>query len=111
MTMAAEIIRSKGISVLVFPEGGRSHNGVLQEFNDGAAYIGIKARVPIVPISLVGTRAVLPFGSGSIRPGQVTLRIGRPIDTSTLSLRHRAAVTAELRRQILAGIERGPAPG
>jgi 1-acyl-sn-glycerol-3-phosphate acyltransferase len=106
MALAADIIRTRGISVLVFPEGGRSPDGVLQEFKDGAAYIGIKAGVPIVPVALIGTRSVLPFGSGSIRAGDVTLCVGRPIDTAALTLRDRSAVTAEIRSQILASIER-----
>ena len=102
MALAAETIRNRGISMLVFPEGGRSHDGVLRPFKEGAAYIGIKAGVPIVPIALVGTRAVLPFGSGHIRPGKVTLRIGDPIETAGLSLRDRGAVIERIREQISA---------
>ena len=102
MTLAAEIIREKHISVLVFPEGGRSQDGALQEFKEGAAFIGIKAGVPVVPVALIGTRKVLPFGSGRIQPGQVTLRIGEPIMTSTLTMRDRAAVNAAIRSRISA---------
>ena len=102
MALAAETIRAKGISMLVFPEGGRSHDGALRPFKEGAAYIGIKAGAPIVPIALVGTRAVLPFGSGHIRPGRVTLRIGDPIETAGLSLRDRGAVIERIREQIVA---------
>jgi 1-acyl-sn-glycerol-3-phosphate acyltransferase len=52
MTLAAESIRTRNISLLIFPEGGRSHDGVLKPFKDGAAYIAIKAGVPIVPLDL-----------------------------------------------------------
>lgn len=102
MSLAAETIRNRGISMLVFPEGGRSHDGVLQPFKEGAAYIGIKAGVPIVPIALVGTHQILPFGSGRIQPGHVTLRIGDPIDTAGLTLRERHAVIESVRAQIAA---------
>src|SRR3974390_1190866 len=43
LTKSAEMIRQRGISLLIFPEGGRSENGELQAFIDGAAYLAIKA--------------------------------------------------------------------
>ncbi len=101
MAQAAEMLRTRGISMLVFPEGGRSRDGSMRPFKDGAAYIGIKAGVPIVPIALVGTREVLPFGSGHIRPGHVILRVGQPIETAGLALKERAAVTERIRSQIV----------
>lgn len=100
MGVAAETIRTKGISILIFPEGGRAEDGVLQPFKDGAAYIAIKAGAPIVPIALVGTREILPFGSMRIQPGPVTLRIGQPIETASLTLRDRGALTEQVRQRI-----------
>jgi 1-acyl-sn-glycerol-3-phosphate acyltransferase len=98
---AAHAIRTHGISMLIFPEGGRSHNGELQPFKDGAAVIAIKAGVPIVPIALIGTWEVLPFGGARIRSGHVTLRVGEPIPTDGLTLRDRSAVTARIREQVV----------
>lgn len=100
LALAAETIRERHISLLVFPEGGRSPHGALREFKEGAAYIAIKAGVPVVPLALVGTRAVLPFGSGKVMPGNVEVRIGEPVPTSGLTLRDRAKLTAELRDRI-----------
>src|SRR5713226_5793588 len=80
MSDAARIIRQSGISVLLFPEGGRGTDG-LKEFKEGAAYVAIKAGVPIVPIAMLGTRDVLPMGSMQIMSGVVELRIGNPIAT------------------------------
>jgi 1-acyl-sn-glycerol-3-phosphate acyltransferase len=107
MSLAAETIRTRGISMLIFPEGGRSRDGALRPFKEGAVYIGIKAGVPIVPIAVIGTRDVLPFGSGHIRPGRVTLRIGEPIETSGLTLRDRAAVNDRIRGQIVGMLSAG----
>src|SRR5262249_51966389 len=39
LTQSAEMIRRRGISLLIFPEGGRSRTGEMQEFIDGAAYL------------------------------------------------------------------------
>jgi hypothetical protein len=46
---------------LVFPEGGRAAGGQLQPMAAGAAYIAIKAQVPLVPLTLIGTYELLPI--------------------------------------------------
>jgi 1-acyl-sn-glycerol-3-phosphate acyltransferase len=101
MNAAATIIREKAISVVVFPEGGRSPNGHLDEFKDGAAYIGIKSGATIVPTALCGTAEILPFGSAKIRGGHVSVKIGEPIDTSHMHIKERHALTSRIRGQIV----------
>jgi len=100
LNLAAQTIRNRGISVLIFPEGGRAEDGNLQEFKDGAAYIAIKAGVPVVPMVLIGTRQVLAMHSATFRPGRVLLRIGDPIPTAGLTTRDRRELTAKIRKQI-----------
>lgn len=99
MTLGAHLIQERQISMLLFPEGGRSRAG-MREFKEGAAYIAIKAGVPIVPLGLTGTRYVLPMGSNYVRGGPVTLRIGDPIPTADLKLKDRAQLTELLSRQV-----------
>src|ERR1700691_5334852 len=65
MTLAADTIRSRNISVLIFPEGGRAHDGVLQPFKDGASYIAIKAGVPLVTLAIYGTHEILAMHSAT----------------------------------------------
>lgn len=100
MQTAAETIQHKKISLLIFPEGGRSHEGELQPFKEGGAYIAIRAGVPVVPIVMLGTRKILPFGSGVVESGEVTLRILPPIETGDLTLKDRGALTGRLRELI-----------
>lgn len=107
MGLAAQTVRERGISLLVFPEGGRSRNGELGPFKEGAAYIAIKAGVPLVPVALKGTREVLPFGSGHIRSGKVSMKIGTLIPTTGLKLHDRERITQELRNQIAALLDAG----
>lgn len=102
MQRAAEVIRDRGISILVFPEGGRSRDGVLKPFKEGGAYIAIRAGVPLVPIALIGTERVLPFGSGTPHSGAVTLRVLAPIETASLTLKDRHEVT-DRARELIAG--------
>jgi 1-acyl-sn-glycerol-3-phosphate acyltransferase len=108
MTTAAQAIRERGISLLIFPEGGRSHTGELAPFQEGAAYIAIRAGVSLVPIALQGTREVLPFGSGHVRGGLVTMRIGNPIPTDQVPLRDRGRITTELRDRIAGMLDEQP---
>jgi 1-acyl-sn-glycerol-3-phosphate acyltransferase len=101
MQLAAEAIQSKKVSLLIFPEGGRSHDGVLRPFKEGGVYIAIKAGVPVVPVAMIGTRDVLPYGGGIVRSGNVRLRILKPIETAGLSLKDRGRLTEQVRGMIL----------
>lgn len=100
MQMAAEAIHQKKISLLIFPEGGRTHDGALQPFKEGGAYIAIRSGVPVVPLVLIGTRSVLPYGSGVICSGEVTLQILQPIETKQLTLKDRGKLTEQVRELI-----------
>jgi 1-acyl-sn-glycerol-3-phosphate acyltransferase len=101
MTLAAQIVRDQQISLLIFPEGGRSRKGEMRPFMEGAAYIAIRAGVPLVPVGLIGTREVLPYGSGTMRGGPVTMRIGDPIPTTQATIRDRLHLTEVLRQRII----------
>lgn len=101
MSRAAKIMQEQKVSVLIFPEGGRSASGVLQPFKEGAAYVAIKAGVPIVPVALWGTREILPVGSIHVRSGHVKVRIGKPIDTSQYQLKHREHLSGVLRQELV----------
>lgn len=107
MTEAGRIIRERGISVLVFPEGGRSLEG-LKPFKEGAAFMAIKAGVPVVPIALLGTLEVLPMHSLNVRPGHVTLRVGDPIPTANMGPHDRGKLTEMAREQVREMLEGQP---
>jgi len=71
----------RGKSLAVFPEGTRSPDGKLRDFKPGSFKIAIKAGVPIVPVAIRGTHAILPKHSLVPRPGAVEVIIGRPLAT------------------------------
>lgn len=103
LTHAAEIVQRSRICLVIFPEGGRTHDGLgLQEFKDGAAYLAVKSGVPVVPVGLLGMEQILPMGSVHVRSGRATLRIGKPVPTAGLSLKEHKALTDELRRKVAA---------
>lgn len=99
MAEAARILREKNVSIMLFPEGSRSM-GPMGEFKEGAAYIAIKAGVPVVPVGVMGTVSILPAGSAYIRPGTIRIRIGPPLDTAALTVRDRSAFTARMREAV-----------
>jgi 1-acyl-sn-glycerol-3-phosphate acyltransferase len=99
MMEAARIISDRGVSVLNFPEGGRSAEG-LREFKEGPAFIAIKAGVPVVPVAIVGMRELLPMGSYHLRSGDVVLRVGDPIFTKEMKASDRAELTERLYREV-----------
>lgn len=101
MTEASRLIGERGTCMLLFPEGGRSPQG-LRAFNEGAAYIAIKAGVPVVPMALVGMRELLPMDSIHIRTGSVKLCVGDPIPTKDLKLSDRESLTRRLYDEIAA---------
>ena len=102
LTAAGKAMKERGLSMLVFPEGGRSEDGSLQPFKDGAAYLAVKGGVPIVPIAIIGVRDILPMHSHHVRPGRVTLRVGDPIYTEGKVSGDRAELTQQIFDSIIA---------
>jgi len=72
---------AEGTSVVIFPEGTRSKDGKLQPFKSGGMVLAIKSGVPLVPVAISGTHEILPKGGVTLRPGNIVIRIGYPIET------------------------------
>jgi 1-acyl-sn-glycerol-3-phosphate acyltransferase len=89
-----------GMPLFVFPEGGRTSTGELRPFLAGAAYLAIRAQVPLVPIALSGVYDLLPIHTHHFYPGDLTLSVGEPIETKGMTARQTNELTAELRAAI-----------
>ena len=89
-----------GMPLVVFPEGGRTADGTLRPFLSGAAYLAIRAQVPLVPIALKGVYDLLPIHTHHFYPGELTMRIGKPIETKGMSVRQTGELTERLREAI-----------
>lgn len=98
---AARKIR-EGYPVVVFPEGGRSRTGKILPFKSGAFRLAILSGVPVTPVTLNGTRAVLKPDTVHVRSGHVELMIHPPIKTEGMTLDDVHVLAERVRYQILA---------
>ncbi len=78
-------LHADGLSLIVFPEGTRSRDGRVARFKGGSFYLALEAGLPVVPISIVGSRHVMLKGRLATYPGDVTVIVHEPIDTQALA--------------------------
>ena len=97
--LGVKALRS-GMPLFVFPEGARTPTGGLQNFLSGAAYLAIRAQVPVVPIALSGVYDLLPIHTRHLYPGELTLTAGEPIETTGMTLRQMDELTLKIRSAI-----------
>ena len=81
----AQEVLASGVNMSVFPEGTRSQTGELLPFKKGPFYMALEAGVPILPMTILGTRAIWPKGSNAIKPGTATVVFHTPIDPKQFS--------------------------
>jgi 1-acyl-sn-glycerol-3-phosphate acyltransferase len=95
----------QGAKVILFPEGTRSPSGELAEFKRGGFHLAIGAQVPIVPVSISGSKNRLPKKSLQVEPGKVKVVYGRAIPTEGVTVEDREQVMTKVREAIVAGMD------
>jgi 1-acyl-sn-glycerol-3-phosphate acyltransferase len=98
-------VLSLGEPLVMFPEGTRQSGPKIHPLFDGAAYLAIKAGVPIVPVGFGGTEGVMPKGSKKILPRKCSVVVGKAIfppssDAGRLPRSATTDLTAELSRAL-----------
>ncbi|MGD0442980.1 MAG: lysophospholipid acyltransferase family protein [Edaphobacter sp.] len=91
-----------GLPLVLFPEGGRTATGHLQTMMSGCAYMAIKAQVPLIPLTLVGTYELLPIHVYALNPRPLKIIVGDPIPTAGLTTRDADTLTQRLYASISA---------
>ena len=93
-------VLQSGMPLMIFPEGGRTETGHLKPFQNGAAYMAVRAGVPLVPMALVGTYEVMPMHTYHLRPRPLYLVVGEPIPVEGETTRNLDGLTARLHAAI-----------
>ena len=107
---AAQKIR-EGKSVVTFPEGTRSKDGTVKPFKQGMFHLAIESGVPIIPISIIGAKEIMPKRSLNVKPGRITMVIDPPVDVSAYTKETRGELIEQVRNMIIANVERLSASG
>jgi 1-acyl-sn-glycerol-3-phosphate acyltransferase len=94
-----------GTSVVIFPEGTRSKTGVPGIFKKGAFKLALDLDLPILPITILGTKNILPTDTIDLRPGKATMIIHKPIDAGSYSEETMREIMDESKRIIAGPIE------
>lgn len=99
MNEAARKIR-EGMSLLIFPEGSRSPDGSIQPFKKGGFTLAIKSKIPIIPISISGSREVMPKEKFTSASGEIRIRIDHPIEIQNYSMKDRKSLMEKVSKTI-----------
>jgi len=103
ISQAAERLK-EGHSLVIFPEGTRSSDGKLGRFKPGSLKLGIKANVPIVPVTINGSKNIMPKGTSLIRSAEVEVIISPPLILDELAEKDPNSVTEKVRNIISANL-------
>lgn len=92
-----------GEPLVLFPEGERKSGDIVQPLFDGAAYVAVRAGVPVIPVGIGGSAMAMPKGSKMVKPVKCVLVIGKPISTSRDDSSKAARSTVKEVSQVLHG--------
>lgn len=106
---AARLMRTRGYSFLIFPEGTRSRDGRLGPFRRGGFFLALEGGAPIVPVTIVGTRELMPKKQWFARRGKVRVIFHEPIAVAGYTSETMSGLMEEVRGAILSveGAEAG----
>ena len=96
INLGAEYLK-EGYSMVIFPEGTRSKCSKISEFKKGSTKLGIKAEVPIVPVTIKGTCNCLEGNNNKFYGGDVNIVIHKPIYTKNLSKEEQSNLSESIR--------------
>jgi len=103
---AARLMREKGWSFLVFPEGTRSRDGKMLPFRRGGFFLALESGAPIVPVTIDGTYELMPKGQWYSRSGGVRIIFHDPVPVAGSSPETMPELMERVRASVASGLAR-----
>jgi 1-acyl-sn-glycerol-3-phosphate acyltransferase len=100
IAVAAHLIRERGYSFLIFPEGMRSWDGKSQPFRRGGFFLALDCGAAIVPVTIRGTFDLMPRGQCRIRKGSVRIVFHEPVSVGGYTQETMAELMAKVERAV-----------
>lgn len=94
-----------GHSIVIFPEGTRSADGTVGPFKAGGLKLAMKARVPIVPVTISGSKNIMPKGSSLIKSARVEVIVSPPLIMDELKGMDSNQISEKVRDIIISNLE------
>ena len=101
---AAQLIKEKRYSFLIYPEGARSWDGKLLPFRRGGFFLALETGVPIVPVSIKGTYELMPRGQWLVRKGSVKITFHEPVPVTGLTVETIPELMEKVRTTVSSGL-------
>ncbi|MEE9912155.1 MAG: 1-acyl-sn-glycerol-3-phosphate acyltransferase [Deltaproteobacteria bacterium] len=95
----------RGASIMVFAEGTRSPDGQIHEFKKGGFVTAVRRKIPILPVTVNGSRRILPKKSLAVTPGKIQVVIGDPIDAGGYTADSVQALIDRTREAVMANFD------
>jgi 1-acyl-sn-glycerol-3-phosphate acyltransferase len=108
---AVRLMKTRGYSFLIFPEGTRSRDGRLGSFRRGGFFLALQSGAPIVPVTISGTRELMPKKQWFARPGTVRVVFHEPVPVAGHTPETMGELMDKVRAAILSTGEASPDAG
>jgi 1-acyl-sn-glycerol-3-phosphate acyltransferase len=100
---AAERLKS-GHSLVIFPEGTRSADGTVAPFRAGGLKLALKAKVPVVPVTISGSKNIMPKGTSLIKSASVKVIISPPLVPDEFTKMDSTQISEKVRNIIISNL-------
>ncbi len=95
-----------GASIVIFPEGTRSRDGVIGPFKKGGTLLAMRAGVPMIPVTIMGTAGIIQKGSWRVNPGRVKIILSPPLEVEAVRGKKESAILDQIRETICRNYEK-----
>jgi 1-acyl-sn-glycerol-3-phosphate acyltransferase len=101
---AARLMKEKGYSFMIYPEGTRSLDGKLKRLRRGGFFLAIAGGAPIVPVTIRGTFELMPKGRFGAKRGTVSVEFHPPVPVDGYSVGDMEGLIEKVREAIRSGL-------